>query len=295
MENRNKKSLSEEQILEKSSGENELQEEIVSEEGLPGKGLPIVDKKLRSRDSFEYYLIKKVGKTIKRYGMIESGDRIIVGVSGGKDSLTLLRILSLRQGFYPNDYELLAVHVASNAGCEGAADRKALEDYFRSEGYSYKIVDYNLWPGKKGINTFWCSWNRRRVLFETANKLGYNKIALAHHRNDIIETLLINVFYHAELSTMQPVQPLFNGRITIIRPLYYIPEADTIAYTKKHGIPTVHCRCPVKGEMTREMFKRLINEVERKNPRAGINALRALENIKLEYLPISTIKENIDV
>ena len=264
-------------------------------ESLSGNGLPLVNKKLKQRDSFEYYLIKKVAKTIKRFGMIQKGDRIIVGVSGGKDSLTLLRVLSLRRGIYPNDYELLAVHVASNTGCKGEADRKVLEDYFRSEGYNYKIVEFNLWPGKKGINTFWCSWNRRRVLFETANKLGYNKIALAHHRNDVIETLLMNMFYHAELSTMQPLQPLFEGKITIIRPLYYIPESDTIAYAKKHSIPTVHCRCPIEGETPRELFKRVINEIERKNPQAGINALRALENIKLEYLPASAVKEDVDV
>jgi tRNA 2-thiocytidine biosynthesis protein TtcA len=254
---------------------------------------PIVNKKLKQEDSFEYYLLKKVGKTIKKYGMIEEGDRVLVGVSGGKDSFTLLKILNDRRGFYPNQYELLALHVVTDLACEGLADPGALEDYFKTHGYNYRIAHLKLNQEGRDPSPFWCSKNRRRVLFETANRLGYNKIALGHHRNDVIETLLLNIFYHGEVSTMLPCQSLFNGKMHIIRPLYNMPESDTKKFCFLHNFSAVSCRCPVEKETKREMFKRMLDEVERKHPKAMLNALRALENIKEEYLPGSTVKEDI--
>ena len=256
---------------------------------------PIINKKMKRSDTFEYYLLKKVGKTIKKYGMIERGDRILVGVSGGKDSLSLLKILHDREGFYPHSYEILALHVVSDMPCEGLADEAVLEKHFKKNGYPYMMVKLRLEPGNRGFNPYWCSRNRRRVLFDTANRLGYNKIALGHHRHDVIETFLLNMFYHAELSTMLPVQSLFDGKITIIRPLFNIPESDTKKLARLYGFPTAHCRCPVEGESTREMFKRIIREIERTNPKAGVNALRAMENIREEYLPVRSIKQNIPI
>ena len=254
---------------------------------------PIVNKKLKSQNSFQYYLLKKVGKTIKKYGMIEKGDRILVGVSGGKDSFALLKILHDRKGFFPNQYELLALHVVSGVECEGRADPAVLEDYFVSQGYDYRIVRPGTDPGEKGPSTYWCSKNRRRVLFDTATRLGYNKIALGHHRNDVIETLLINLFYHAEVSTMLPAQRLFDGRMSIIRPLYNLPESDTRKFCYQHGFPAASCRCPSSEETKREMFKRLLAEVEKTHPKAMLNAIRALENVREEYLPGSAVVSDI--
>jgi tRNA 2-thiocytidine biosynthesis protein TtcA len=256
---------------------------------------PIVNKKLKNETPFEYYLTKKVGKTIKKYGMIEKGDRILVAVSGGKDSFTLLKILKDRMGFYPNQYELLALHIISDMECDGIADYDAIEGYFQEHGYDYKIVRMQIELGKKGPSSFWCSWNRRRVLFDIANRLGYNKIALGHHRNDVIETLLLNMFYHAEISTMLPLKSLFEGRITIIRPLYNIPESDTTKFARKYEFPAVSCRCPFEKETRREMFKRMLKEVEKNHPKALLNAIRALENVKDEFLPGSAVKEDIAI
>jgi tRNA 2-thiocytidine biosynthesis protein TtcA len=257
--------------------------------------LPRVNKKMKNEESFEYYLLKKVGKTIKKYGMIERGDKILIGVSGGKDSLSLLKILNDRKGFYPNCYEFTAMHIVSNLKCEGAMNPRIIEKYFTDNGYPYMIVEMNLEEDKKIQNSYWCSRNRRRVLFETANRYGYNKIALGHHRDDVIETILLNMFYHAELSTMLPVQSLFKGKMTIIRPLYNIPESDTRKLARIYNFPSVHCRCPVEGETTREMFKRIVKEIARVHPQASINALRSLENIKEEYLPGSVISEDISI
>jgi tRNA 2-thiocytidine biosynthesis protein TtcA len=131
------------------------------------------------------------------------------------------------------------------------------------------------------------------VLFDTALKQGYNKLALGHHRNDVLETFMLNVFYHAEISSMLPIQDLFQGRLSIIRPLYHIPESDTRYFSKLYNFPATSCRCPVEKEMKREMFKRLLREIERANPRASVNALRSLENIKEEYLPGKLVCEDM--
>ncbi len=254
---------------------------------------PVVNKKLKQRDPSAYYLAKKVGKTVKKYRMIEKGDRILIGVSGGKDSLTLLKLLHDKMGIYPNEYELLAVHVASSLRCEGLINPDELEDYFSKNGYRYKIIKLNLEANEKGMSSYWCARNRRRMLFDTANRLGFNKIALGHHRNDVIETVLMNMFYHAEFSTMLPRQDLFGGRVAIIRPLYAIPEADTVRFARIHNFPSVSCRCPFDRETKRDFFKRLIFEIERRHPKACLNALRSLENVNEEYLPISSVVENI--
>jgi len=94
---------------------------------------------------------------------------------------------------------------------------------------------------------------------------------------------------------MLPVQSLFEGRCAIIRPLYNIPESDTVKFSRIYGFPAAHCRCPVDHETRREMFKRMVSEIERSNPRAGVNALRALENVRSDYLPSSAIKEDIKI
>jgi tRNA(Ile)-lysidine synthase TilS/MesJ len=252
----------------------------------------MVNKKMRQTDSFEYHLIKKVGKTIKKYNLIERGDRILVAVSGGKDSLTLLKILYDRRGFYPNQYEMMALHVVSNLDCEGSMDPRVLEKYLGENGYPYRFVRMEIEPDERG-GSYWCARNRRRVIFDTALKMGFNKIALGHHRHDVLETFLLNVFYHAEISSMLPCQDLFDGRTTIIRPLYNIPESDTRQFARLYDLPVASCRCPVDREMKRELFKRMLNEIERANPRAGVNALRALENVNEEYLPGRMVREHI--
>jgi tRNA 2-thiocytidine biosynthesis protein TtcA len=251
-----------------------------------------VNKKMRETESFEYYLIKKVGKTIKKYNLIEEGDRILVGVSGGKDSLTLLKLLYDQQGFYPNRYELMVLHVVSSLQCEGAADPKRLEEFLRDHGYPYRFVYMDIEPDRKG-GSYWCSRNRRRLLFDTALKSGYNKLALGHHRNDVLETFMLNVFYHGEISSMLPLQELFGGKLSIIRPLYNIPEKDTRRFARLYGFPVSSCRCPVDREMKRELFKRLLHEVERENPRASVNALRSLERVNEKYLPGRLVREDM--
>ena len=147
----------------------------------------------------EFYISKRVGRAIMDYKMLAGEDKIAVGVSGGKDSLTLLRILHDRRKFVPIKYQLLALHIDLGYPYSCA---KILEKYFKKIGVRYHIKKVNLLKKTKpeDISCFWCSWNRRKALFETANRLGFSKIALGHHKDDVVQTTLLNLFFQGENS-----------------------------------------------------------------------------------------------
>ncbi|MFA5320400.1 MAG: ATP-binding protein, partial [Candidatus Omnitrophota bacterium] len=156
-----------------------------------------------------YFLSKKIGKAITDYGMLADGDRVAVAVSGGKDSLSLLRILRERQKFVPIKYEIVAVYV--DLGFGGVNPEK-LERYLRKSGMELHIEKSDVLRSTdhRKINCFWCSWNRRKALFEAADRLGCSKVAFGHHKDDIIQTILLNLFFHGEVSAMCPKQELFG-------------------------------------------------------------------------------------
>ncbi|MCK9604444.1 MAG: tRNA 2-thiocytidine(32) synthetase TtcA, partial [Candidatus Omnitrophica bacterium] len=149
----------------------------------------------------EYYISKRMGKAIMDYKMLADGDKIAVAVSGGKDSLTLLRLLRDRKAFVPIKYDLVALHI--DMGYPKSISKK-LEKYFKKLKVEYRIIKSDVLKKteKSKINCFWCSWNRRKELFISANKLGCTKIALGHHMDDIIETVLLNLFFQGEISGM---------------------------------------------------------------------------------------------
>ena len=174
-------------------------------------------------NGLSHFITKKVGKAIWDYRMIKDGDRILVAVSGGKDSLSMLRILKERTKFVPINYELIACHV--DMGFEWVK-KDLLVDYFEQEGVRHVAAEPNRGWRKEGepFGCFWCSWNRRKALFAMAKKLGCSKIALGHHMDDITETLLLNLMFNGEICTMRPYQEMFRGRLALIRPLAYVEE-----------------------------------------------------------------------
>jgi len=227
-----------------------------------------------------------VGKAIHRYALIQDGDRILVGVSGGKDSLTLLHLLKERLKRVPIHYELLAVHIDLGFG-SGRAE--ILKDYFEKEGLSYHIEFTDI--GNKANSSenrenpcFLCAWERRKKLFQLASRFKCNKVALGHHKDDIIETLLINIFYSGEISTMLPLQSLFKGRITLIRPLSLVEEKMVTRFAREMGLPFGPSGCPSSGKTKRGEVKELIKVLEKKNRRVKGNIFRALSNVKLDYM-----------
>ena len=225
---------------------------------------------------------KKAGKAIHDYSMIRHKDRILVGVSGGKDSLSLLKMLLMRKAHIPIDFDIVACFVEVNFG---ASRRAILEDYFSKEAVQYTIKQLDL--DHRDINCFWCSWNKRKILFTTAREYNCNKIALAHHLDDIIETILMNLFFHGEVSSMKPKIELFGGGLTIIRPFAYLEKAQIERFHSQLGLVDTGHQCPYALDTKRAVVKKTISQLEKEFPHIKKNIFRSLQKrkIKEDYLP----------
>ncbi|MFH0913033.1 MAG: ATP-binding protein [Candidatus Omnitrophota bacterium] len=234
-------------------------------------------------EGVEFSISKRVGRAMTDYAMLSDGDKIAVAVSGGKDSLTLLRVLNDRKSFVPIKYELLAVHIDLGYPCQHP---KILGAYFEKLKVNYHIEKVDILQGKtrKDISCFWCSWNRRKALFETANRFGCTKVALGHHKDDIVETILLNLFFHGEISAMSPKQELFNGKITIIRPLAYVEEEMIRRFAKLARFPHEKCACPNSLTSSRTKITNIIKDLEKACPDVRTNIFRSVKRIKKDYL-----------
>jgi len=228
-----------------------------------------------------FFISNKIGKAISDYRLIEDGDRIVVAVSGGKDSLTMLKMLLERRRWAPVSYDILAAHVIEDYGCAGCAARGYLEKFFKDNNCPYRFVEVRLGGD---VSCFWCSWNRRKALFQLASEIGYNKIALGHHKDDVIETTLLNLFYNGEISAINARQPLFNGKITIIRPLVYIEEKKIRSYAKESSFPQQARECPNHELSRRTLIKQVISNLEKTSSQIKSNIFNAPRRIKSDYL-----------
>lgn len=231
----------------------------------------------------EFYISKRIGKAITDYAMFSDGDKIAVAVSGGKDSLTLLRVLNDRKSFVPIKYELLAVHIDLGYPCQHP---KILAEYFKKLGINYHIEKVDILKDKtrKDITCFWCSWNRRKALFTVADRFGCKKVALGHHKDDIIETVLLNLFFHGEISAMSPKQELFKGKITIIRPLAYVEEDMIVRFAREAGFLHQKCVCPNSLTSKRTKITEIIKDLKKVSPDIKTNIFRSIKRIKTDYL-----------
>jgi tRNA 2-thiocytidine biosynthesis protein TtcA len=231
-------------------------------------------------------LNRVVGKALHRYDLISDGDRIVVGVSGGKDSLTLMHVLSERQTRVPVRYELFAVHI--DPGFEGGFS-EPLEVHCEKQGYSLRVehTDYGLighGPENRENPCFLCSRLRRKRLFEIADELDCNKIALGHNKDDIIETLFMNIFYAGEISTMVPSQSFFEDRFTVIRPLAFADETLIKSFAKDQKFPEFINPCPSASNSKRQEIKALLNDLYRSNNKIKGNIFRAMSHVRMDYL-----------
>ena len=227
-----------------------------------------------------------MGKAIHEYNMTREGDHILVSVSGGKDSLSLLWLLRERLKRLPIEYKLTAVHVDPGFGGENAEQMKA---YFEEHGFDYRILTGDFGPRAHSLENlenpcFFCSRYRRKYVFELAAELECNKIALGHHKDDIIETLFINIFYGGSISTMLPVQDFFEGAITVIRPLFMTDEHIIKRYVKEMEFPIIKTGCPTSGRSKRDEIKNMLNAFYKTNRKIKGNIFHALQNVKTEYL-----------
>ncbi len=239
------------------------------------------------------HLKKWLEKAIIEYSMIEEGDHVLVGVSGGKDSMVLLDLLNTPMLFVPA-FSLTAVHI--DMGFDPSHwGHDTLKRHFEAGGYAHAIEKSDIGPlSHSDYNRknpcFLCSRLRRKRIFEIAAEKGCNKIALAHHRDDMIETLLINLFYGREISTMMPVQSIFGGKMHIIRPLSYLREGLIRKYAAERGLPILKNPCPSSDDSKRLYVKNLLNEMEKDNRKVRDNILRAMTHVKVDYLPKKYVK-----
>ena len=218
--------------------------------------------------------------------MIRDGDHVMVAVSGGKDSISLLWLLRERLHRVPIQYTLTAVHIDPGFGAN-SADR--MEAFFHAHGFQSRVLRGDFGPTAHGPENrenpcFLCSRIRRKLLFETARNLGCNKIAFGHHKDDVIETFLLNLFYGASVSTMTPVQEFFKGKLFIIRPFFMIDSDLIRRYFRSMGWEEVQLGCPTAGSSKREEIKTMLNQLYRGNRKIKGNIFHALQNVRPEYL-----------
>ncbi len=259
------------------------------------------DKKKPSAEFSDNKLFRKlrhgVGKAIADFGLIEDGDRIAVAVSGGKDSYAMLLLLEDLRRRAPVSFELVAVNIDS--GYPGYRT-DVIEGFFQKHGFSYRMVPsehYAIIKEKRRPGSSYCSICsrlKRGALYETAQALGCNKLALGHHQDDFIETLLLNQFFVGSLKSMSASMLADNGIITVIRPLVYLAEEDIIAFSRQAELPVVCCCCPVCGtaDVQRKRMKQLLNALQTDIPHVKSSLLKALSNVHPRHLLDTSLRRD---
>jgi tRNA 2-thiocytidine biosynthesis protein TtcA len=226
-----------------------------------------------------FYLLKKLNKCHREHRLLEDGDRIALAISGGKDSCTLLDALVQRRGI--ERYTLVPIHVtpASDMDCGAQADVTALCAWLDTLGLECHIVAAEEVQGRprrpNQSPCFYCAWRRRKALFDRAQELGCNKLALAHHADDVAQTTLLNLFYQGKVTTMYPRVALFGGKLTIIRPLAYVSEREIRRYARAADFPPSPPTCPTGNQSQRALMRTILHMVERNNPHVRAHLWRA--------------------
>lgn len=236
----------------------------------------------------EKKLLHYTGKAIADYNMIQSGDRVMVCLSGGKDSFTLLRILQLLQFRAKVPFELFAFTLDQ---AQPGWNDTALRDWLRQHQIqheiltrdTYSIVKEKIPEGQTYCSL--CSRLRRGIIYRYAEEHGFNKIALGHHRDDLIRTLLMSILYNGEIRSMPPKLLSDNKKHVLIRPLVYCQETDIAAFAAEMGFPIIPCNlCGSQENLMRKRIKRLIDDLAQENPKVPSNILHALSAIKPSQL-----------
>jgi len=230
-----------------------------------------------------------VGRAIADFSLIQDGDRIAVGVSGGKDSYSLLHILDELRRRAPIKYELVAITIDSGyPGFRSDIIVKHLEEngfhYHLEKSNHFEIIKEKRRPDSSYCSI--CARLKRGSLYTLAKQFGCNKLALGHHLDDFIETLLLNQFFVGSLKAMAPSMLADNGETTVIRPLVYVEEKEIIQFSRDSSFPVVCCCCPVCGtaDMQRKKMKQLLTELQQSIPHVKRSLLRALANVQPRHL-----------
>ena len=250
--------------------------------------LPRAQRRKREADKLGKRLRHQVGRAIADFGMIEDGDKVMVCLSGGKDSYTLLDVLLQLQKKAPVEFSVTAVNLdQKQPGCP----EHVLPDYLRSIGVDFHIIEQDTYsvvsrviPEGKTMCSL-CSRLRRGALYTYAAANGFTKIALGHHRDDLVNTFFLNLFFHAKLGGMPPKLLSDDGRHVVIRPLAYVREADIEAHAEARGFPIIPCNlCGSQENLQRKQVKRMLEAWERETPGRVEQIARALGDIRPSQL-----------
>jgi tRNA 2-thiocytidine biosynthesis protein TtcA len=248
----------------------------------------VVQKPSRTLQKLQAHLRGLVGKAIEDFGMIAEGDRVMVCLSGGKDSYTLLDILLSLQRSAPVRFELLAVNLDQK---QPGFPEHVLPQYLEALGVPYRIIEQNTYSVVKRVipegRTMCglCSRLRRGALYRFASENGITKIALGHHREDIVETLFLNLFFGGRLKAMAPKLASEDGRHIVIRPLAYVREDDLVAYAEQRAFPIIPCNlCGSQEHLQRRQVREQLRQWERQHPGRIESIFSAIRSVEVEHL-----------
>lgn len=257
-----------------------------------------MSEQLSEKDLFNLKKLNKVlrrqtGQAIADYNMIENGDKIMVCLSGGKDSYTLLEILSQLKAVAPIKFDIIAVNLDQK---QPGFPAHILPEYLDSLGVDYKIVEQDtysivqdkLQPGKTTCSL--CSRLRRGILYKTAKELGATKIALGHHRDDMLATMMLNLFFAGKLKSMPAKLVSDNGEHVVIRPLAYSKEKDIEQFAKLQNFPIIPCNlCGSQPNLQRQLTKEMLNDWEENYPGRLETMFTAMQNVIPSHLADTTL------
>lgn len=235
---------------------------------------------------------KRFSKGVVEYGLIEEDDKILIGLSGGKDSLALVELLAKRARIFKPRFSVVAVHVVMK-NIPYQSDIDYLREFSESLGVPFVLseTEFDATTDTRKSPCFLCSWNRRKALFEVAKDLGCNKIALGHHMDDILETLLMNITYQGAFGTMPPRLAMRKFDMTIIRPMCLVHESDLIEMAQLRGYRKQVKNCPYESQSSRSTIKGILKQLEEINPEARYSLWGSMTNVQKDLLPVNMIKE----
>ena len=231
-------------------------------------------------------LNRRIGQAMHDFSMFDTGDRVLVAVSGGVDSLTLACILKIWQKKAPIHFDLAALFIDHGfwKRQQGAADPgRAIGRQLRKWSVDFTVAEE--WDIDENERTcFLCARNRRSQLFDMARERGCNKIALGHHKDDIVETFMLNAIYSGNISTMVPKQVLFDGTLSIVRPMAYLEKHEVCAIAAELRLEVVKNLCPLSEDTRREKVRSLLETLYQQEPGAKNSLFAALANVRKDYL-----------
>lgn len=246
----------------------------------------MIEESLRTK--YRKKIWTKFIKAIKDFDLIQDGDRIAVGVSGGKDSLLLCKLFQELKKDRSKNFEVK--FISMNPGFE-AIDIDKFKENLIEMGINCDLFDADVWKiafeEAPDSPCFLCAKMRRGVLYKKVEELGFNKLALGHHFDDIVETTMINMFFAGTVKTMLPRVSSTSGKMDLIRPLAYVREKDIINFMNYNNIQAMSCGCPIeagKVDSKRKEIKNLLKELEERNPNIKQSIFNAMRNINLDYV-----------